>query len=656
MCGIAGLIARDGRSVPDGLAERMSATLSHRGPDACGAWGTPAVGFGHQRLSIIDLSVDGRQPMLDESGQVALVCNGEIYNHLELRERALARGHEFRSHSDSEVLVHRYEDLVDEPARLLDELDGMFAFAIYDRRRERLLLGRDRLGIKPLYYAVTEGYLLFASEPKALFASGLIEARPDPSSLVNYLAFRHPVSPASMFEGVHALEPGHYLLAEGGRVETHRYWDIPQPDPSEDLGVDEYAALTRAGLREAVRKRLMTDVPFGAYLSGGLDSSIVVALMAELSEEPVKTYSVGFGAPSDEFPYARMVADRYATDHHEIVLDAPRYFELLPELIRYRDAPLGVPNEVPLYEMSRVLKQDITVVLSGEGADELFGGYGDYARTPFDWRKGQLLRPLPTAARRLLHGGIEEKYGEHAYEADLGAHFLAGYHWFPPAELATLLAPSVINTAATAGRDRILRHFDHTRGWSAYDRVLYVLERVHLVNLLQRVDSMTMASAVEARVPFVDHQLVEFASGIPFQYKMRWRSPFHRARAWLSYSDRFRERDDTTKYILRRAFEDAVPSAILQRRKVGFKVPLEGSLAEDTLAYARGLLRGGQLEQSGLFDAEGLRAWLDRGAANGGEFGLRAWMLANLELWFRLYIEDAEIEDHDDLIKRGAAA
>lgn len=653
MCGIAGVVALDGRRVPDGLAERMARTLSHRGPDDAGCWEASHAALGHQRLSIIDLSPEARQPLLNEAGDVALICNGEIYNHESLRGPLLAAGHRFRSRSDSEVILHLYEDHRDEPARLLHQLDGMFAFAVHDEAAGRLFLARDRLGIKPLYYAISQGYLLFASEPKAILASGLVEARPDLSSVAGYLAFRHPVGPATMFEGIRALEPGHYLLAERGDVRVERFWDIPRPERSSARTEEEYAAGVRELLEAAVRKRLMSDVPIGAYLSGGLDSSIVVALMAQMSSEPVKTYSIGFGDESDEFPYARQVAERYGTDHHEIVMAAPRYFELLPTLIRHRDAPLAVPNEVPLYEMSRVLKQDITVVLSGEGADELFGGYGDYARTPFDWRKGQVLRRLPPAFRRALSGGLEEKYGEGAYERDLAAHFLAGYRWFSPPEVASLLSPSALDAAGPGGRDRILAQFARTEGWEPYDRVLYTLERVHLVNLLERVDKMTMATAVEARVPFVDYRLVEYAFGIPAEYKLRWRSPLHRARAWTSYSDRFRERDDTTKYILRRACEDLLPREIVDRRKIGFKVPFDRSLSDRIVDYARGLLLDGRTASRGVFDAESVRAWLDRGAANGGEFGVRAWMLASLELWFRMYIDGDEADDPERVIALG---
>ena len=643
MCGIAGIVALDGGAVPDGAVERMTAAIEHRGPDDFGHWSGGPCALGHRRLTIIDLSQAGRQPMTNEDESVWLTFNGEIYNYLDLREPLLSGGHRFRSQTDSEVLVHRYEECDGDAPALLADLDGMFAFGMWDARRARLLLARDRLGIKPLLYARAGNLLLFASEAKAILASGLVDAKPNLEAVVSYLSFRHPVAPLTMFEGIHALEPGHYLVAEGGETRVERYWDLDLPDRREDLGEPFYRERVRELLTGAVRKRLMSDVPLGAYLSGGLDSSIVTALMAEELGSRLKTYSVGFGDEAlDEFPFARAVADRYDTDHTEVVVGSEQYFELLPELIRKRDAPLGVPNEVPLHYMSKVLKQDITVVLSGEGADEIFGGYGDYSRIPFDYAKARALRHLPAALRRPLLGGMEAKYGSDGLDhADPVDHFFAGYRWFSPDERRELLTAEALGAAGSGGRDAFESHFRRVDGKPYYDRVLYALEKVHLVNLLGRVDAMTMATAVEARVPFVDHELVEFVTAMPMRYKLRWRSPLHRARAMLSYSDVFRERDDATKFLLRRAFADMVPPEVLRRRKVGFKVPLEHWFGGDLMAYARDLLLSDEARRRGVFDMDGVRRWLDRGATNGGEFGHRVWMLVNLELWFRLCLPDA---------------
>lgn len=640
MCGIAGVVSLDGAPVPDGVVERMAATLEHRGPDDFGHWYSERCALGHRRLTIIDLSRNGRQPLSNADGTTWIAHNGEVYNYLALREQLVRRGHTFRSRTDTEVVVHLYDE---EGRDFLHKLDGMFAFAVWDTRRRRLVLARDRLGIKPLCYARTGGFLLFASEAKAILASGLVRTAPNIDAIVSYLGYRHPLWPSTMFEGIEALPAGHFLVVEDGQVTISRYWDLDVPAEREDRGEAFYIEQTRELLKQAVHKRLMSDVPLGAYLSGGLDSSVVVALMAEEMGDRLKTYSIGFDEDdTSELPYALLVAERYRTDHTEIRLDAGRYLDLLPELIRKRDAPLAVPNEVPLFEMSRVLKQDITVVLSGEGSDEIFAGYGDYWRIPFDLQKARVLSAIPGFLRRPLLGGLDGKYdGQITFASEL-EHFLTGYKWFGPDERLDLLTPDARERVRSGGRETFETVFGRTDGLPYYDRVLYALEKIHLHNLLARVDSMTMATSVEGRVPFVDHTLVEAVTQMPLYYKLRWRSPFHRMRAMLSYSDAFRERDDTTKYILRRAFADALPREVVERRKIGFKVPLERWFRGDLIGFARGLLLSDEARRRGILDIDALEGWLERGPANGGEFGQKVWMLVNLELWFRLYFPDGQ--------------
>ena len=333
------------------------------------------------------------------------------------------RGHSFRSRTDSEVVVHLYEE---QGPALVRHLDGMFAFGLWDTKKRRLMLARDRLGIKPLYYAQTDDFLVFSSEIKGLLASGLVDTRPNLGAIVSYLGFRHPVGAMTMFEGISALPAGHLLIASDKGVRIEQHWDLEMPSERQDLGEDYYVERIRELLGEAVRKRLVSDVPLGAYLSGGLDSSIIVALMARQLGERLKTYSVGFkDDDTNEFEYARRVAERYSTDHHEVVLDKSAYLSLLPDLIHKRDAPLGVPNEIPLFEMSRELKQDITVVLSGEGADEIFGGYGDYVRIPFDLTKTRFLSNLPGPIRTRLMGGMARKYEGRATFSGEEDHFLS---------------------------------------------------------------------------------------------------------------------------------------------------------------------------------------------------------------------------------------
>jgi asparagine synthase (glutamine-hydrolysing) len=643
MCGVAGIYALDPRArVPAGVATRMADTMHHRGPDDSGAQEFDTCALAHRRLTIIDLSRRARQPLADEREQTWLSFNGEIYNFQSLRAGLHSGGHSFRSATDSEVIVHLYED---RGVDLVHELEGMFAFALWDQQQDRLLLARDRLGIKPLFWARGGDhgeFLVFASEVKAILASGLVATRPNAEAIGSYLRFRHAVSPLTMFEGIHQLRAGHRLVAQGGEFHEERYWKLHVPAEREDRGEAFYIDGVRRLVGSAVEQRLVSDVPIGAYLSGGLDSSVIVAEMAERLGPRLKTFSIGFGDSSDELGYAKLVADRYATDHTEVILDSSRYLDLLPELIHKRDSPLGVPNEVALYELSRVLKQDITVVLSGEGADEIFAGYGDYIRTAFDYRKARLAGALPAPLRRLVSGEMPAKYEGLDHFDSPAEHFLAGYKWFTASERSSLLRPEIRALLRDRAAQSVTGHFDEYPAGTYYDRVLYTLEQVHLQNLLARVDSMTMATAVEARVPFVDHRLVEFATAMPLHYKMRWRSPLHRARAWFSYSDVFRERDDTTKWVLRQAYADRVPGEIVERRKVGFKVPLERSFHGDIVDHARDvLLDDGAVTQT-VLDRGELERWLRDGQEHRGEFGQKVWMLVNLELWFRQYFPDGE--------------
>jgi asparagine synthase (glutamine-hydrolysing) len=655
MCGIAGVVALRG-TPPPGIIERMTAALSHRGPDDHGTWSDAAAcHLGHRRLSIIDLSANARQPLTNERGNVWLTYNGETYNHATLRARLEPR-HTFASETDSEVLVHLYEEESANPSALLNALDGMFAFGLWDDEQRRLLLARDRLGIKPLFWTQTEDYLIFASEVKAILASGLVETAPSLDGIASYLRFRHPVAPLTMFEGIHALEAGHYLDWHDGEVRVKRYWDVEIPPALEDRGERYYRERVRELLTSAVEKRLMSDVPLGAYLSGGLDSSIVVALMSDMLDEPVKTYSIGFTDEADggELPYAREVAERHGTDHHELRMEREDYLARLPELIRFRDAPLAVPNEVPLFELSRELKRDITVVLSGEGADEIFAGYGDYVHIAGDYAKSRRLARWPGPLARAFEGGLAAKYGPGHAPTTLGEHFFAGYGWFSRDEVARLVPAAA---EASAGEHHIADALDRHADRGDYDRVQYALERVHLQNLLNRADAMTMASGVEARVPFVDHELVEFMFTVPMRHKSRWRSPLHRLRAAFSYSDAFRDRDEVSKYVLRRAFASDVPRSVLERPKVGFKVPLEDWFAQGHLReVAQDLLLGEEAASRGLLDVDAASSWLAAGATDGSEFGHRVWMLINLELWLREYFPDGRHVAFEGAAKAGQAS
>ena len=633
MCGIAGIVSLDGSEVPPDIAYEMTISLEHRGPNDSGDWSSRLCSLSHRRLSIIDLSHSGRQPLSNEDATLQLTCNGEIYNFRELRTELQQLGHRFVSDTDSEVIVHLYEEVEGDPDALLSRLDGMFAFGLWDSKRRRLLLARDRLGVKPLMYSQKAGFLLFASEAKAIFKSGLVEAKPLARAIFSYLLLRHPPSPTTMYEEINSLSSGHYLLAEVNKgVEIRQYWDIPVAlSKSEGIQPERIHALVSA----AIRKRLVSDVPVGAYLSGGLDSSIVATVMAKEMGGNLKTYAVGFGdLDLDELSYARSVAQRIGSDHSEVILEKDDYFDLLPGLIEKRDAPLSVPNEPPLYALSKALKEDITVVLSGEGADELFGGYSDYHGMGFDYAKAKNLKSYPGFLRRIFNGAMDQKYGTQFWDLSPKDFFLAGYHWFSLEDCQKLLNPVVYQQGSSFVGEALDTFFDESSASVFFSQLFYFYQKVHLQNLLNRVDSMTMSTAVEARVPFTDYTLIEEISPLPLEDKIRWRTFAHQAQAKFSYADLYGERNVETKVSLRRAFEGEIPEEILKRRKIGFKLPLEKWLVPPFSNRIEEEIIDGEAVASGYLQKETLQNWLKENSRLSDD-AQRLWMLYNLELWLQ---------------------
>jgi asparagine synthase (glutamine-hydrolysing) len=636
MCGVLGHIDLNTQV---GFAPRFRAALDlqvHRGPDDSGiANPAPGVWLGHRRLSIIDLSPAGHQPMSNETGDLWVVFNGEIYNFLELRPELEAAGHRFSSHTDTEVLLHGYEEWGLDG--LLPRLKGMFAFALYDRERSRLVLVRDRLGVKPLYFHHAAGSLTFASEIKSI-----LHLRPElrclnPQAVSSFLSYRMVLGDETFFQGITALTPGSLLVWEKGQAARRRYWQIPDGSAPDDLGEAAYVEQTRHQVLRATQRRLISDVPLGAYLSGGLDSSLLVAAMSRLGANPVKTFSTGFqDADFNEFAYARQVRDRYQTAHHEIVLQSGKFFSAVPDVIRFKDGPLGVQNEVALHLMSRELKRHITVVMSGEGADEMFGGYGRIFSSPHDWQRWQ------DAAFREAHPGFESSFRQRypdppATELD---HFLSLYGWLDAGEKKELLNPDF--NAALQG-DAALRNFWQERftrynRLSPYDRYMRVFQEVHLQGLLYRLDTATMGASVESRNPFVDHELVEFTATIPWWHKMKWRSEADRRAAQELTSDQYSERHDITKSVLREAFAADLPADVVNRRKMGFPVPLHRWFGGEERQLLKQILLDPRCRQRGIFDCDRIETWLaDDARFESHAFGLKIWMLLNVEWFSQIY-------------------
>ena len=626
MCGICGVVNRDPFDRADtGLVRRMTESLAHRGPDDAGHFFHGNVGLGHRRLSIIDLA-GGKQPIYNEDRSVALVFNGEIYNYLDLAPELQARGHVFRTRSDSETIVHAYEEYGDD---CVDKLRGMFAFALWDGRRRRLLVARDRLGKKPLYYHAGKRSLAFASEIKALLQVPEIEPSVDPEALELYLALRYVPGPRTIFRGILRLQPGHLLTVDEHGLRTRQYWDIA---PAEQTQADDAGGEFERLLEESVRLRMISDVPVGVFLSGGLDSSAVLALMRRAQDRPIDAFSVGYRATSpaeaeaNEFEHAEQAAAAFGARHHRVELTADEFREAIPRLVWHLDEPIADPSCIPLFFVSRAARREITVVLSGEGADEILAGYGIYRR----------MLALETAYRRFapLSVWFAPRLASLAPAPILG-HYLrmAGL----PLEtryrgVSRGLEPGTQGRLFPGGPERVTDllddvfapHFRAARDASPLNRMLYLDTKVWLPDdLLMKADKMTMATALEQRIPFLDHKLVEFAFRLPARFKL------HQGHG---------------KHLLRQLMTGIVPPAIIGRPKKGFPVPTRTWLSGPLAEYTRSTLLSRNSACRAWFDLQAVGQILRENEKSGGARHQDVWTLLVFELWHRIFIEGARPE------------
>lgn len=643
MCGITGIFQIDGKmNVTSSLIEKMTRTLTHRGPDAEGVYIGESFALGHRRLKIIDLE-GGVQPMSSFDKNVWVSYNGEIYNFIEIKNELIGLGYNFKTNSDTEVLVRSYEAFgID----FVNRFRGMFAIALVDLRERRSFLIRDRLGIKPLYYTVKDGCLIFGSEIKSILAYPGIKREINSYGVSSYLGYRYVLGEETLFKGIFSLLPGHILTVSDSSFTIDSYWDVPIVPDKEDHGETFYVEKIRELLAKAVQYRMISDVPLGAYLSGGLDSSLIVSIMAEYTNEPIKTFTVGFQEGGfNEFEFSSMVASRYKTDHKEILLSSGNYIDLIPKLISFKDGPLSVPNEVPLYEMSKELKKYITVVLSGEGADELFGGYGRIFRSPFDYERVKLMCEDPDVlsgdVKSILTRNLLKKYKKLEFNT-IQEHFLFAYnylssedkrHFFQNEFCRSLNGDEKINGLFGS-------YFKRIKELSQYDQYMWIFEKLHLVGLLHRLDMTTMATAVEARVPFVDHCLVEFVFSMPLKYKIRWKSLLHKTMATVLNSDQISEVYDIPKYILRESFKHKLPEQIIARKKMGFPVPLHHWFGKEFNNYTKEILLDAKVRQRGILNTQVLEKELNEtNNFKDNKFGIKIFMLLNLELWCRQYMD-----------------
>jgi asparagine synthase (glutamine-hydrolysing) len=625
MCGISGVVHFDpNRPVDPAVLKRMCDSIVHRGPDDEGYEVRGCAGIGMRRLSIIDLNT-GHQPLSNEDGSVSIVFNGEIYNFMELRALLEKAGHRFRTRSDTEVIVHGYEEWGE---AVCGRLNGIFAFAIWDDRRKKLALGRDALGVKPLYVYRDSDKLAFGSEIKSILRCPGVSRTLDPDALNAYLTFEYVPGPMSIFREIRKLEPGHWMTLENGTVRTGRYWSgVPAPAAwTEEAAAERLREL----LHDAVRIQLVSDVPLGAFLSGGIDSSIMVSRMARCMDRPVKTFSIGFRESSyNELKYARAVARKYGTEHRELVIE-PRALELTETLVRHLDEPFGDFSIFPTYLVSKMAREAVTVVLSGDGGDELFAGYDTYRAHRFDRR---FYHRLPKAVKRGLLDRLarslpptESKKGP----VNSFKRFVQGT-WLPKelmhgrwmvflseAERRALLTDGTFaSLSAETPYESLLRFGREAAAADDVARMGYVDVKTYLPDdILVKVDRMSMAVSLEARVPFLDPRVVEFALSLPADLKTR---------------------GFDTKRILKKAFWDDLPPEVQNRGKQGFSIPIKNWIRNELRPMMQDLLSEDRIRRQGLFRPEFVSALVKEHMDGAENHSHKLWALMVFEQWFDLY-------------------
>ena len=624
MCGINGiaLSSRSDKQINRELLTAMRDEIKHRGPDDAGLFIDGKIGFGHRRLSIVDVA-HGAQPMANADESCVIIYNGEVYNHADYRAELESKGYAFQTRCDTETILHLYEE---HGAKCVEFLRGMFAFAIWDKRQSELFIARDRLGVKPLYYVHdAQGSLYFASEIKSLLRVNAVKAELNYNALPDQLANHGTSHDETLFASVKRLLPGHTLSWCDGKIKIERFWDVSfepkhEPKPEKDY-VEEWREL----FKKSVGLRLMADVPLGMFLSGGIDSSAICAMMAEMVNEPIKTFSVGFAErEANEFEYARIVSDKFKTEHHEIIITPDEFFAELPNLVYHEDEPLGFIASVPLYFVSKLAQKHVKVVLTGEGSDEILGGYGRYQKTLALLNYGEKYESFtPQFLRSAVKSGVAAFGGKLTRtfltrDNDIENLYFDNFAIFNKAMQTRLLSE---NTKAQIAD---LNPYSHLQNWlensdaeETLDQLLYADTKTYLHELLMKQDQMSMAASIESRVPFLDHKLVELTAKMPTEMKIKGK---------------------TTKYLLKEAMRGILPDEILHRPKMGFPVPVGAWFRNEYKHVVEEYVTGERALNRGIFNADFVRQIVAEHNA-GANHDQRIWFLVNFEIWQRRFTD-----------------
>ena len=598
----------------------MLTAIFHRGPDEDGRLVDGPLAMGMRRLSIIDLA-DGQQPIYDESGRYAVVFNGEIYNYRELRKELIGRGHQFKTNSDTEVIVHLFEE--HGPA-CVDDLRGMFGFAVWDHRTQELFIARDRMGIKPLYFTRTADAIVFGSEIKSLLQHPEVNVSLDHQALAAFLSLKYVPAPRTMFAGIESLPPAHCMTIAADQVTIRRYWDVSYEKPATPRTEEQYADELDVHLREAISLRLRADVPFGAFLSGGIDSSVIVAYMSELLNEPVKTFSVGFagGEEADELPYADKVAKHFGCDHHTLVINGNDFVEHAESVLWHLDQPIADQATAATHMVAKLARQHVKMVLTGEGGDELFAGYARYVGNQYE----KFFRPLPGFAGRMIRGGIDYLPGMRRGKIALAAltqrdEATRLSNWFPMLndDAKQRLISDRLREFDTPTSAYFAQQLERCDATEPLDRMLHADCNLWLPDyLLLRGDKLTMANSLEARIPLLDQELVKFAAALPANMKLRGK---------------------TRKYLLKKVAARYLPDEIIHRRKQGFPIPIDAWMRNEAKPMVHDLLANDSVARRGLFNPQVVANMLSRHESGTHDYATELWGLMSIEMWMRRFVD-----------------
>ncbi|HDD64954.1 MAG TPA: asparagine synthase (glutamine-hydrolyzing) [Firmicutes bacterium] len=630
MCAICGIIKKEGEYVEEKLLKEMTRIMDYRGPDEEGYFLKENVGFGHRRLSIIDLK-RGRQPLYNEEKNIVLICNGEIYNFMELRKILEKKGHNFRTNSDNEVIIHLYEE---KKERCLEDLRGMFAFAIWDDREKVLFLARDRIGQKPLLYSEINNGIIFASEIKALLLYPEISTEIDFEALMEYLTYQGIPSPRTIFSKIKKLPPAHFLIWKGGKIKIERYWDIDFTKKIRLKNEMEYAELLWERLKESTRLRMVSDVPLGAFLSGGIDSSTIVGLMSEISDRPVKTFSIGFEIESySELKYAKLVAEKFNTEHYEFVVK-PEVIKILPKLIWHYNEPFADSSMIPTYYVARETSKYVKVALNGDGGDENLGGYIRYYQTKLLERVYKIFKRTGILSGA-FNSVVEKFYKRYPYntlsrifewirEADRYGFYYAYARRlisFSPEWHAKLYSFKIENPEKTM---EIVKDIWEKAGEvDMLEKMLYTDFHLYLPEILMvKMDIATMANSLEGRSPFLDHKLIETIASFPPEIKLKGK---------------------ISKYILKKKLKGFLPDEILKRGKMGFGVPIGEWFRKELKDYIKDILFCERFEKRGFFNTEVVKNMVEEHISGRVKHTHRIWALLCFELWCRIFLDKEKL-------------